>query len=107
MELRLLNTIPDKDTNTKYSVEISKSVEGNTTTVTVTLKGDDGSTSSESFTLTDKDTITEDTTLDPSLFWMDENGVIWYGLKTDKDNCIKQVSRCHYIIKQVLQLLIM
>lgn len=82
-------TIPDKDTNTKYSVEISKSVEGNTTTVTVTLKGDDGSTSSESFTLTDKDTITEDTTLDPSLFWMDENGVIWYGLKTDKDNCIK------------------
>lgn len=70
-------------------MEISKSVEGNTTTVTVTLKGDDGSTSSESFTLTDKDTITEDTTLDPSLFWMDENGVIWYGLKTDKDNCIK------------------
>ena len=45
--------------------------------------------SSKSFTLTDKDTITEDTTLDPSLFWIDENGVIWYGLKTDKDNCIK------------------
>lgn len=45
--------------------------------------------SSKSFTLTDKDTITEDTTLDPSLFWMDESGVIWYGLKTDKDNCIK------------------
>ena len=43
--------------------------------------------SSKSFTLTDKDTITD--TLDPSLFWMDESGVIWYGLKTDKDNCIK------------------
>ena len=81
-------SIPDK--NTTYSLEINQSTEGDATTVTVILKDGDGKVvSSKSFTLTDKDTITEDTTLDPSLFWMDESGVIWYGLKTDKDNCIK------------------
>ena len=81
-------SIPDK--NTTYSLEINQSTEGDATTVTIVLKDGDGKVvSSKSFTLTDKDTITEDTTLDPSLFWIDENGVIWYGLKTDKDNCIK------------------
>ena len=81
-------SIPDK--NTTYSLEINQSTEGDATTVTIVLKDGDGKVvSSKSFTLTDKDTITEDTTLDPSLFWMDESGVIWYGLKTDKDNCIK------------------
>ena len=81
-------SIPDK--NTTYSLEINQSTEGDAATVTVILKDGDGKVvSSKSFTLTDKDTITEDTTLDPSLFWMDESGVIWYGLKTDKDNCIK------------------
>ncbi len=71
-------------------LEINQSTEGDATTVTIVLKDGDGKVvSSKSFTLTDKDTITEDTTLDPSLFWIDENGVIWYGLKTDKDNCIK------------------
>ena len=81
-------SIPDK--NTTYSLEINQSTEGDATTVTVILKDGDGKVvSSKSFTLTDKDTNTEDTTLDPSLFWMDESGVIWYGLKTDKDNCIK------------------
>ena len=81
-------SIPDK--NTTYSLEINQSTEGDATTVTFILKDGDGKVvSSKSFTLTDKDTITEDTTLDPSLFWMDESGVIWYGLKTDKDNCIK------------------
>lgn len=81
-------SIPDK--NTTYSLEINQSTEGDATTVTIFLKDGDGKVvSSKSFTLTDKDTITEDTTLDPSLFWMDESGVIWYGLKTDKDNCIK------------------
>ena len=79
-------SIPDK--NTTYSLEINQSTEGDATTVTVILKDGDGKVvSSKSFTLTDKDTITD--TLDPSLFWMDESGVIWYGLKTDKDNCIK------------------
>jgi hypothetical protein len=79
-------SIPDK--NTTYSLEINQSTEGDATTVTVILKDGDGKVvSSKSFTFTDKDTITD--TLDPSLFWMDESGVIWYGLKTDKDNCIK------------------
>lgn len=79
-------SIPDK--NTTYSLEINQSTEGDATTVTVILKDGDGKVvSSKPFTLTDKDTITD--TLDPSLFWMDESGVIWYGLKTDKDNCIK------------------
>ena len=79
-------SIPDK--NTTYSLEINQSTEGDATTVTIVLKDGDGKVvSSKSFTLTDKDTITD--TLDPSLFWMDESGVIWYGLKTDKDNCIK------------------
>ena len=79
-------SIPDK--NTTYSLEINQSTEGDATTVTVILKDGDGKVvSSKSFTLTDKDTMTD--TLDPSLFWMDESGVIWYGLKTDKDNCIK------------------
>lgn len=79
-------SIPDK--NTTYSLEINQSTKGDATTVTVILKDGDGKVvSSESFTLTDKDTITEDTTLDPTLFWMDENGVIWYGPKEKKDEC--------------------
>lgn len=77
-------SIPDK--NTTYSLEINQSTEGDATTVTVILKDGDGKVvSSKSFTLTDKDTITD--TLDPSLFWMDESGVIWYGPKEKKDEC--------------------
>lgn len=81
-------SIPDK--NTTYSLEINQSTKDNVTTVTVILKDGDGKeVSSKSFTLTDKDTIIEDTTLDPSLFWMDENGVIWYGPKEKKEDCIE------------------
>ena len=82
-------TIPNTDTNTTYTLEVSKSVNGNETTVTITLKGSDGSTTTKTFTLTDKDTVTEDTTLDPSLFWMDTDGTVWYGPKADKSKCTK------------------
>ena len=54
-------SIPDK--NTTYSLEINQSTEGDATTVTIVLKDGDGKVvSSKSFTLTVKDTITEDTT---------------------------------------------
>lgn len=81
-------TIPDTDTNTTYTVEVGTKTEGNSTAVTITLKGSDGSTSTKIFTLTDKDTVITDTTLDPTLFWMDETtGEIWYGPKDKKDEC--------------------
>ena len=60
-------TIPDTDTNTTYTVEVGTKTEGNSTAVTITLKGSDGSTSTKIFTLTDKDTVITDTTLDPTV----------------------------------------
>lgn len=81
--------IPDKDTNTTYTLDVTSSRTNNVTTVTVTLKGSDGSTQVKTFTITDNDTITQDTKLDPTQFWMDAQGIMWYGPKDDKTKSIK------------------
>lgn len=81
--------IPNADTNTTYTLDVTSSREGNTTTVIVTLTGSDGSEIVKSFTITDNDTVTQDTKLDPTKFWMDSEGVMWYGTKDDKENSIK------------------
>ena len=70
-------------------MEISKSVEGNTTTVTVTLKGMMAARLPSHLLLLTRILLLKIQLWILPLFWMDENGVIWYGLKTDKDNCIK------------------
>ena len=82
-------TIPDTDTNTTYTLDVASSREGNVTTVIVTLTGSDGSEIVKTFTITDNDTVTQDTKLDPTQFWMDSEGVMWYGTKDDKENSIK------------------
>lgn len=82
-------TIPDNDTNTTYTLDVTSSREGNVTTVTVTLTGSDNSKIVKTFTITDNDTVTQDTKLDPTKFWMDSEGVMWYGTKDDKENSIK------------------
>ena len=81
--------IPNTDTNTTYTLDVASSREGNVTTVTVTLTGSDGSNIVKTFTITDNDTVTEDTKLDPTKFWMDSEGVMWYGTKDDKENSTK------------------
>ena len=81
--------IPNTDTNTTYTLDVASSREGNVTTVIVTLTGSDGSKIVKTFTITDNDTVTQDTKLDPTKFWMDSEGVMWYGTKDDKENSTK------------------
>lgn len=70
------------DTNTTYELAVSKDGE----TVTIKLTGSDGS--EQTFTFEDANTDT-DTTLDPTLFWMDADGTMWYGPKDDKEKSTK------------------
>ena len=64
------------DMNTIYTFTVTQ--EGNKAIITLTPS--DGNAQSQTVTFTD-------TTLDPSLFWMDEEGVVWYGPKDKKDEC--------------------
>ena len=82
-------TIPDNDTNTTYTLDVASKREGNVTTVTVTLTGSDNSKVVKTFEITDNDTVIQDTKLDPTKFWMDSEGVMWYGTKDDKENSTK------------------
>ena len=70
--------IPDKDTNTTYTLDVKQ----NGNKATITLTDDKGVVQTKEISFTDTDTK-----FDPSLLWMDESGVVWYGDKNKPAEC--------------------